>query len=150
MDLSEAIFTSLTAIRTADSGTGGLSNIAADAYIAKLVLKGDANYDENRAEYWPLAVVDIIEHSDTSWGYTDTRDVEGVTIIIRLRTLRDRGRTSQNAISARLKVQLDGVVPASQTGWVFSPMAYESGFQEASSGVWLTFAMRFSCRAADT
>lgn len=148
MDLSEAVFTSLAAIRTADSGSGGLSNIAGDAYIARLVQKGDPNYDEHRADYWPLAQVDVVERSDTSWGYSDSRDTDGVTILIRVKTQRDGGRTKQNAVAARLKLKLDGVTLASQTGWVFSPASYETGYQEAASGAELGFAMRFSCRAA--
>jgi hypothetical protein len=115
-DLSEALFLSLDAIRAADTGAGGLAQTGGGAaYLNHLVQRTDPNYDESRAEYWPLVVADVIEDADTVWGTTSSPDQEGFILRLTITTFRDPGRTSQNAVSARLRLKLDGVTPASQT-----------------------------------
>lgn len=146
MDLSEALFTSLTAIVTADSGSGGLSNASADAYIQRgIVQVGNASYDADRAIYWNGVVLDVFENPRHGWGVASSVQTS-VEFIARLtlRTLRDAGRAKQNACAERLKLKLDGITPANQTGYNFSPLTLLRASQGPSDSKSLAYVLEFS------
>lgn len=150
MDLSEAVFTSIDAIRAADTGAGGLNEANGVALVNKMVLRDDANYGEDRADYWPHLMVDVIERSDTTWGTVNSRDTEQVFVRITLRTQRDPGRAKQNAVSARMRTVFDGVIPAAQTGWFFGVLTLERGYQVRATGNVLVYVQEYSIRAGVT
>jgi hypothetical protein len=146
MDLSEALATSLTAIVTADSGSGGLSNTSSSAYIQRSIVQiGHQNFDSDRAVYWNSVVLDVFENAKHGWG-TGASAKTTVDFIARLtiRTLRDEGRAKQNACSERLKSKIDGVTPASQTGWNFSPLSFLRASQGPSDSKSLAYVMEFA------
>lgn len=151
MDLSEAVFTSVDAIRSADTGSGGLAAASGTltAIVNRMVQRDDPNYDETRAEYWPLIVVDVIEKNDTVWGLTGAPDQAGFVLRMTVHTLRDPGRAIQNAVSARMLLKYDGATLASQTGWVFGPLSVDRRYQLRARPNALVMVHEYSGRAGD-
>lgn len=151
-DLSEALFTSLDAIRSADTGSGGLA-AASGTLTAKLnyfVQRDDPNYDPDRAEYWPLVIVDIIEKSDTTWGLAVAPELNTVLVRVTINALRDPGRGSQNAVSRRIKDKFDGAVPATQTGYIFGPLSLDRAYQLRGRNNAYVMVHEYSVQEGDT
>lgn len=149
-DLSEAIFAGVDAIRAADTGAGGLAQTGGTTIVNHMVQRDDPNYDETRAEYWPLVVVDVIEDADTVWGTTSAPDQDGFILRLTITTFRDAGRATQNLVSARLKLKLDGVTLANQTGWFFGPLSLNRVYQLRGRGNAYVMVHEYSGRAGDT
>lgn len=150
MDLSEGLYTSLLAIQAADTSSGGLNETAGAARINRFVQRGDPNYDEGRAEFWPLVVVDIIEKLDVGWGQTYASEGGRVVVRMTLTTLRDTARTPQNAVSARMRVKYDGATPTAQSGWTYGYMVLERAYHLRTTNNTITMVHEYSLMAGVT
>lgn len=151
-DLSAGLFTSLLAIQAADTGAGGLneSGATAAARINRFVQRGDPNYEEGRAEFWPLVVVDIIERGDIRWGNSSANASGRVLVRMTLTTLRDTARAPQNAVNARMRVRFNGITPSAQTGWTYGYMVLEQVYQLRASATTITLVHEYSLMAGVT
>lgn len=150
MDLSEALFTSLLALKTADTGAGGLNNTSATAYVAQFVQEDDASLSPERAGFPPMIVVDILENDDQPWLAASAYSLVGVTVRMTVYTWRDPGRSKQNAINKRMLTVFDGITPATQTGWNFGPLMRAGGQQVGTDRTRLVYVHEFVVRAAST
>lgn len=149
MDLSEAIFAGLNALYVADSGAGGLANSTGDQYVRQFVQEGDPNYDRDGARAWPAVKVSVVENEDAAFSLSSS-DRNNAMIEMHVFTLRDQGRSKQNAVNDRIRGVYHTSLLATQTGWTqFSPLIRLRGFQAPSSGTEYHYVHQYTVRAAE-
>lgn len=148
MEMTEALFASLSTLWTSNTASGGLNDPTSNAFVHLMVQSVDPNYDSDRAIYPTTVVWDIVPRSDTTWGLSNARDTQAFMARATVRTWRDPGRTKQNAVSMQMQNRYDGATPQSQAGWVFSPLSTEGYPQSQGSGAQYSIVINFSGRAA--
>lgn len=150
MDLSEALYTSLLALKAADSGSSGLTNSSSTANVHQFVLQDDPNLAPERGGYSPSIIVDIREADDQPWILASKFSVLSVVVRMKVLTFRDPGRSIQDDINERIRAVFDGVTPSSQTGWTFGPLMRVQGAQSGTDRTKLSYDHEFVLRATTT
>lgn len=151
MDLSEALRTSIAALVSADTGTGGFNNSASNALVQKVIFRDDPNYASDRALYNTTIEVEVDENPSTIWGTTPGTGVEKGFVLLRfiVNCQRDPGRTRRDAVVYRIRTQWGGVTPAaaSDSTWTFGPMSLERVRQLSPTSTTTRTTLEFSLRA---
>lgn len=126
MTCASELFTSLTTLKEADTGAGGLHLSTSAAYVPEWYRLGDTN---NRGGAKPRIEVEIVENE------TDRFSRDSMEVLIRFHVFTDAewrfgsGDRNQNAVLARMRVVFHRVAVAGQTVWTFSEMAFRGVVQ---------------------
>jgi hypothetical protein len=133
MDSHAALFSALTTMVNADTGSGGLMNTADsnDAYLRGGFVRA-GHEDEGRTHNRPRVEVEMFSSLGRTFG--GRRDEEPVLVRFRVLTTRDALFTQQDAVVARLVAVFEHKVPADADSWEFSPGTFLRSFQGPSSG----------------
>lgn len=155
-DLAAALFTGLSALFTADTGSGGLneSSDTSSARVRHFVRRGDPNYEVDHPGNWPMVVCDI---NVTEARVFANRRTDAI-IRMHLYAQRDSGTsdlTIQNGASGRITELFDGAQMASQVFRQTSTVTFTilnelRNFQAPSSGTQLHHVFEFSVIAEVT
>lgn len=146
-DLAGSIFAGLTALYTADTGSGGLNETSdtSPAVVRYFIRRGDPNFETDRTSNWPLIVVDIFNGESRSF----TNRHADALIRMHVYTNRDSNTSSftiQDAVNARVQTVFDGANMGNQSPFSFSVITYQRHFQGPASGNELHYIHEFTCR----
>lgn len=108
-DPASSIFAGLSALYTADTGSGGLNETSGAALVRHFVRRGDPNFEMNTQHNWPMVIVEVFTSESRQFA---NRRIESI-IRMHLYTDRDANTssfTTQNAVSSRITALYDGTI----------------------------------------
>lgn len=137
------LFTAIYAIFAADSGSGGLANSSANAYLRGGMFDSDDPHFNRENTNWPFVIVDIDTTNYDQFGKA------GYTAEIKFECHFDRDTMStttvKNAVMGRLYMQYHRVAPSQSTNWQFSPIVFRRDFDGPGDGKDRSRIIQASC-----
>lgn len=116
------LFTSLLAMYTADTGSGGLNATASAAYVRNFDRVQDTN---SRSDNWPLVEVEIVEQEGDPFERNKVQAIVKFHIFTKALTR----FADQNAVIARMRTVFHKTTPGNGSAWTFGQMGFRSGVQ---------------------
>jgi len=149
MEAGEVIIQGATALITADSGTGGLSNSSSTGYLRDTTFRVGT---PDRSQWRPRLGMEVVKCVDiTPFGAASGFEVYDVVLRCHVWTARDSGFSIQGRIVSRLWYLLNRVAPSSINDsdemvytWYFQKFQRGRGIQAPAEDTELHYVADFS------